>query len=171
MNKTYVLSGYFAEILITSSLHFGHVKYISEVLAKMDESDRMIIIVNNEKQRLNKYNALEGISTDAKIKLFSPGSTIQIVERLIELYPNKGIRVMISKSDDQTVCQDLENIAWFYADRKQVVFVKDGGEYNSGNLPEFGIKGITFMFLEDPKEASASEIIKKYSKNIDETTN
>jgi len=165
MNKTYVLSGYFAEIAVLDGLHSGHLKYISEILQIMDESDRMIIIVNNDKQRAIKYSKMEGLSTDVMIRVFGINATSIIVNKLKSLYNYPNVGIMVSKSDDQTVCQDIENIARFYADRKQVVFVKDGGEYNSGNLPEFGIQGITFMFLEDPKEASASEIIKKYSKN------
>lgn len=163
MNKVYVISGYFAEIPITNGLHSGHMKYIQSVLDRMDDSDRLVIIVNNEKQRQKKYNDLEGLSTDNKIKLFGVSTNSWIIAKLQELYPYDNVRVMISKSDDQTVCTDLETLAWFFADRKTVTFVKDGGEYDMKNLPERKVKGIDFLFLQNPKVDSASEILLKNS--------
>ena len=164
MNKVYVASGYFAEIVVNDGLHSGHMMYISEVLTRMDESDRLVIIVNNDKQRLKKYNNLEGLSTDVKIKLFGIGSTSKIVNKLQEFYPYKNVLIMVSKSEDQTVCQDLETLAWFFVNRKTITFVKDGGEYDIKNLPERKVQGIDFLFLQDKKIASASEILKIYSK-------
>jgi hypothetical protein len=161
MNKVYVVSGYFAEIPVVGGLHSGHMKYISEVLTRMDESDRLVIIVNNESQRLKKYSNLEGLPTDNKIKLFGVSTNSWIIAKLQELYPYDNVRVMISKSEDQTVCQDLETLAWFFADRKTVIFVKDGGEYDIENLPERKVKGIDFLFLQNPKVDSASEILLK----------
>lgn len=159
MNRVYVVSGYFAEIVANEGLHSGHMKYISEVLTRMDESDRLVIIVNNEKQRLRKYNDLDGLSTEAKIRLFGVSTNSWIVAKLQEFYPYKNVRVMISKSDDQTVCQDLATLAWFFADKKTVTFVKDGGEYDIKNLPERNVKGIDFLFLQNKKVASASNIL------------
>ena len=160
MNKVYVASSYFAEIPILGVLHNGHIKYISEILTRMDESDRLVIIVNNEKQRLNKYADLK-MPTDNKIKLFGISTTSWIISKLQEIYPYDNVRVMVSKSEDQTVCQDLETLAWFFADRKTVTFVKDGGEYDMKNLPERKVKGIDFLFLQNPKVASATEILLK----------
>lgn len=159
-NKVYVASSYFAEVPILGHLHNGHIKYISEILTRMDESDRLVIIVNNEKQRLHKYNSLE-MSADNKIKLFGVSTNSWIIAKLQEIYSYDNVRVMISKSEDQTVCADLETLAWFFADRKTVTFVKDGGEYDMKNLPERKVKGIDFLFLQNPKEASASEILKQ----------
>lgn len=163
MNKVYVVSGYFAEIPITGVLHNGHLMYISEVLTRMDESDRLVIVVNNEKQRLKKYNDLKGLSTDNKIKLFGVSTNSWIIAKLQEFFPQKNVRVMISKSEDQTVCQDLETLAWFFADRKTVTFVKDGGEYDMKNLPERKVKDIDFLFLQNPKVDSATKILLKDS--------
>lgn len=160
-NRVYVVSSYFAELPVTGHLHNGHIKYIQSVLDIMDESDRLVIIVNNEKQRLKKYIDLEGLSTDNKIKLFGISTNSQIIAKLQELYPYDNVRVVISKSEDQTVCTDLETLAWFFSDRKTVVFVKDGGEYDIKNLPERKVKGIDFLFLQNPKEASATEILKQ----------
>ncbi len=160
MNKVYVVSSYFAEIPILGGLHSGHMKYISEVLTRMDESDRLVIIVNNEQQRARKYRNLK-MPTDNMIKLFGISTNSWIIAKLQELYPYKNVRVMISKSEDQTVCQDLETLAWFFADRKTVVFVKDGGEYDMNNLPERKVKGIDFLFLQNPKIASATEILQR----------
>lgn len=162
MNKVYVISGYFAEIPVTGGLHSGHMKYIQSVLDRMDDSDRLVIIVNNEKQRLYKYADLK-MSDDNKIKLFGVSTNSWIIAKLQELYPYDNVRVMISKSEDQTVCQDLETLAWFFADRKTVTFVKDGGEYDMKNLPERKVKGIDFLFLQNQKTDSASKIILKNS--------
>lgn len=161
MNKVYVASGFFAEIPITGGLHSGHMRYISSVLDRMDESDRLVIVVNNEKQRLKKYNDLKGLSTDNKIKLFGVSTNSLIIAKLQELYPYDNVRVMISKSEDQTVCSDLETLAWFFADKKTVTFVKDGGEYDIKNLPERKVGGIDFLFLQNPKVDSASKILLK----------
>ena len=162
MNKVYVVSGYFAEIPVTGGLHSGHMMYISEVLTRMDESDRLVIIVNNETQRFYKYSGLK-MTMETKIKLFGIDTNSLIVSKLQELYPYDNVRVMISKSEDQTVCQDLETLAWFFADRKTVTFVKDGGEYDIENLPERKVKNIDFLFLQDPKIASASQILLNFS--------
>lgn len=160
MNKVYVVSSYFAELPVTGHLHNGHIKYIQSVLDRMDKSDRLVIIVNNEEQRARKYKDLE-MPTDNRIKLFGISTNSQIIAKLQELYPHDNVRVMISKSEDQTVCTDLETLAWFFSDRKTVVFVKDGGEYDIKNLPERKVKGIDFLFLQNPKEASATEILKQ----------
>jgi len=161
VNKVYVCSGYFAEVPVLDSLHLGHVKYIQSVLDRMDENDRLVIIVNNDIQRLQKYSNLEGLSKRNRTKLFGAFTNFRIVNKLQELYPYDNIRVMISKSCDQTVCQDLETLAWFFADRKTVVFVKDGLEYDIKNLPERKVKGIDFLFLQNPKISSATEILQK----------
>lgn len=158
-NKVYVVSGYFVEIPITSCLHSGHMKYISDIINRMDESDRLIIIVNNEMQRLKKYNDLKDLSTEAKIRLFGISTNSWIVAKLQELFPQENVRVIVSKSEDQTVCRDLETLAWFFADKKTVTFVKDGGEYDMKNLPERKVKDIDFLFLQNPKVASASKIL------------
>ena len=160
-NRVYVLSGYFAEVPVFGGLHSGHFQYIQSVIDRMDSEDRLIIIVNNDMQRIRKYADLE-MSTENRTKLFGVFTNSWIVNKLEELYPYDNVRVMISKSEDQTVCADLETIAWFFADRKTVVFVKDGGEYDIKNLPERKVKGIDFLFLQNPKKASASEIIKKH---------
>ena len=160
MNKVYVISGYFAEIPVTGGLHSGHMKYIQSVFDRMDDSDRLVIIVNNEKQRLHKYADLK-MSDDNKIKLFGVSTNSWIIAKLQELYPYDNVRVMISKSEDQTVCQDLETLAWFFADRKTVTFVKDGGECDMKNLPERKVKDIDFLFLQNPKTDSATEILLK----------
>lgn len=159
MNKVYVVSGYFAEIPVTGGLHSGHMMYIQSVLDRMDESDRLVIIVNNETQRFYKYSSLK-MSMENKIKLFGIDTNSLITSKLQELYPYENVRVMISKSENQTVCQDLETLAWFFADRKTVTFVKDGGEYDIENLPEKRVKGIDFLFLQNKKVASASDILK-----------
>lgn len=157
-NKVYVASGYFAEIPVTGSLHQGHMKYIQSIIDRMDETDRLVIIVNNEAQRFYKYSNLK-MTMETKIKLFGISTNSLITTKLQELYPYNNVRAMISKSEDQTVCQDLETLAWFFADRKTVVFVKDGGEYDIKNLPERKVSGIDFLFLQDEKIASASQII------------
>ena len=59
MNKVYVVSGYFAEIPVTGGLHQGHMKYIQSVIDRMDDTDRLVIIVNNETQRFYKYSGLK----------------------------------------------------------------------------------------------------------------
>lgn len=160
MNRVYVVSGYFAEVPVVGSLHPGHVKYIQSVLDRMDENDRLVIIVNNGAQRTRKYADLD-MSKENRVKLFGVSTTSQVVAKLQDLYPYDNVRVMVSKSEDQTVIQDLETLAWFFADRKTVVFVKDGGEYDIKNLPEKRVKGIDFLFLQNPKTNSASEILAK----------
>lgn len=161
MNKVYVLSGYFAEVFYLEGLHSGHIKYINSVLDRMDETDKMIIICNNREQRFNKYRGKVIFEPEA----IGWGSDSWLVNKMSELYPYPNVRVMISKSEDKTVIRDLETIQWFFEDRKEVVFVKDGGEYDIKNLPEKKVKGITFLFLQNPKIASATEIIKKEMKN------
>ena len=156
MNKTYVLSGYFAEG-VTGHLHKGHIRYIQTIQERMDDTDRMIIIVNNDYQRIEKYNELMKKHMD--FRLAGPWVSTQLVNLIKSYFPNKNIQVWLSKSKDRTVCVDLERVAWFYSDRKQVVFVKDGGEYNKENLPEKSIKGIEFLFLNNEKEDNASEIL------------
>ena len=132
-------------------------KYINSVLNKMNGNDNLIIIINNEKQREKKYR--DKVNPNILPKIIGFGTTTKLVNKLQEFYPYSNVRVMISKSDDQTVCCDLEKLSWFFARRKHVIFVKDGGEYNMKNLPERKVKGIDFLFLQNPKIASATEIL------------
>lgn len=155
MNKVYVLSGYFAEVFYLEGLHSGHIKYINSVLDRMDETDKMIIICNNREQRFRKYENKINLNQ----KAIGWGSDSWLVNKMSELFPYPNVRVMISKSEDKTVIRDLETVQWFFEDRKEVVFVKDGGEYDIKNLPEKKVKGITFLFLQNPKITSATEII------------
>lgn len=148
MNNVYVLSGYFAEAAI-GPLHAGHKEYIQSVIDLSKEGDIIIVIVNNDKQRSEKYS---------NKTIGSQYSTNLIVEEIKKTFPNVYVKVSIS--DDKTVRDDLEKIRWFYDGRKyEVTFVKDGGEYTPDNLPELSVDYINFLFLENKKKGSASDII------------
>lgn len=150
MNKVYVISGYFAEAAI-GPLHIGHKEYIQSVIDLSKESDIIIVIVNNDKQRTKKYS---------NETICSPYSTNLIMEEIKKTFPNVYVKVSIS--DDKTVRDDLEKIRWFYLGRDyEVVFVKDS-EYNIENLPEKDVEGIKFLFLKNEKKASASAILAEY---------
>ncbi len=148
MNNVYVLSGYFAEAAI-GPLHTGHKEYIQSVIDLSKEGDIIIVIVNNDKQRSKKYS---------NKTIGSQYSTNLIVEEIKKTFPNVYVKVSIS--DDKTVRDDLEKIRWFYDGRKyEITFVKDGGEYTPDNLPELSVDYINFLFLENKKKGSASDII------------
>lgn len=153
MKKTYVVSGYFAEVFQTNGLHSGHIKYIRSVLDLMDETDKLIILVNNICQRQVKY-----CDIDPGHPMFGSGSDDWLVEKIRGIYPYWNITIKTTKSQNQSVRADLEEIA---KTNPSVVFVKDGGEYDLENLPERGIDGVEYLFLDNPKVASAREILTK----------
>lgn len=153
MKKTYVISGYFAEVFVYNGFHAGHIKYIRSVMDMMDDSDRLVIIVNNLYQRIKKYDGIDPFHL-----MFSVSSDAYIAAKIQHIYPYWNVTVRISQSKDMSVREDLEEISRV---SPSVVFVKDGGEYNLENLPEKDVRGVEYLFLKNPKVASAREILLK----------
>lgn len=151
MGITYVVSGYFAEVFVYNGFHAGHIKYIRSVMDMMDDSDRLVIIVNNLYQRQKKYSDI-----DVLHPMFGVNSDKYINDKIKYIYPYWNVTVRISQSRDMSVKKDLEELARV---SPSVVFVKDGGEYNLENLPEKDVRGVEYLFLKNPKEASARDII------------
>lgn len=132
----YIISGYFL------AFHTGHKEYINSAKKLLKENDELIIIVNNEYQQELKYG-------------FVPRDPNDIVLEIEEFAPDA--KVIISKSMDRTICDDLIELYSY-----DCTFVKDGGEYNEKNLPEAYIckrLGIQMLFLNNNKIASSSCIL------------
>lgn len=129
----YIVSGYFL------AYHKGHKKYIKSVEKLMNDDDNLLIIVNNLYQQELKYGKC--------VK-----NPIDIINEMEKDFPNATF--LISSSFDRTINNDLKKLCG--------TFVKDGGEYNSDNLPEAQTcnkYGIKMLFLNNSKIASSSEIL------------
>lgn len=129
--KTIVVSGYFI------AFHEGHKAYIRKAF---ELSNNVIIIVNNQNQQLMKYH-----------QTFDTG---EIIRKIHKEFPSAIITESIS--DDKTVRADLERLTKL---SKKLIFLKSGGEYNIENLPEAKVQGVEFVFDDQPKIASSSEIL------------
>lgn len=127
---TVAISGYFDPI------HVGHIEFIEKAKAL---GDKLIVIVNNDKQAITK-----------KGKSFMPD-----VERMVILSKIKGVdRVVLCIDDDSSVCKTLKKI-------RPDIFA-NGGDRNFENSPETKIckkLGIRMVDGLGEKIRSSSEII------------
>lgn len=136
----YIVSGYFA------TLTEGHKEYFDSVINLMKKDDKLLVIVANPFQFSLKY------------KNFCP-PTWKICEPIISFLSDKNIEYGIYRAidRDKTIRETLKLIRSTRND--EIVFVKDGGEYNKENLPEKEVENINFLFLNNPKISNASEIL------------
>lgn len=126
-----VASGYF------DPLHVGHVEYL-QMAKKL--GDKLIVIVNNDKQaKLKKGKSF--ISQDDRIKIVG---ALRVVDE-----------VFLSIDKDLTVCQSIEAIS-------PQIFAK-GGDRFSDEIPEAAIchsLGISIIDGLGNKIAASSDIVK-----------
>tara|TARA_Y100000310_G_scaffold264470_1_gene275112 strand:- start:5835 stop:6245 length:411 start_codon:yes stop_codon:yes gene_type:complete len=130
--KIVVASGYF------DPLHVGHIEYL-EMARKL--GDKLIVIVNNDKQTHLK-KGLEFMPFEERIKIVN---ALEMVDE-----------VFASIDDDASVCKSLKEI-------KPDIFAK-GGDRNTGNIPELDICKECCIEIIDglgDKIQSSSELIKK----------
>ena len=129
---TYVVSGYFI-----NGFTSGHKEMLSAIKERMTEEDKIIVIVNNEKQQELKY-------VSAKRKLW------EIDELIVPFLTNTfGSRFFIQRSIDidRTVRLTLEYIRnWYLGD--SFCFVNDGDVLNK--CPEEEVQGYDFLYLGHP---------------------
>lgn len=137
MHTVGVVSGYFDPI------HSGHINYINE--AKKN-CDKLIVIVNNDRQAKMKKNY----------------SFMNEKERCLILENIKNVdEVILSIDDDKTVRRSLEYIKSIYKDCR-IIFM-NGGDRNEKNIPELDIQGVEFLFnVGGPKTNSSSDIVASY---------
>lgn len=135
MNKIVCASGYF------DPLHVGHIEYLEKAKTL---GDKLIVIVNNDKQAILKKGK----------------SLMSQEERLLIVGSLKFVDgVFLSIDKDKTVCKSLEFI-------NPNVFAK-GGDRFEGEIPETKIckkLGIKIIDGLGKKIQSSSEIIKKMKK-------
>ena len=139
--KIVIASGYF------NPLHTGHVSYLEEA-KKL--GDKLIVIVNNDKQ----------VNIKGSRKFMNEYDRATIVAGL------KSVdAIWRSKSKDASVCKDLELLREAYPD-DTLVFAK-GGDRNINNIPEVQVcheNGIKMVFnVGDPKITSSSDILELYN--------
>jgi len=129
-------SGYF------DPLHVGHIECFEKAKAL---GDRLIVIVNNDKQAVLK-NGSEFISFKERIKIIK---SLKVVDE-----------VFASIDEDRTVCKSLEAL-------KPSIFAK-GGDRNAGNIPEKEVcdrLGIKIVDGCGEKIQSSSELVKKFKED------
>lgn len=137
--RTILASGYF------DPLHVGHVEYLEKAKAL---GDKLIVIVNNDKQAILK-----------KGKEFMPfKERIKILESL------KSIDSVIPSIDeDKTVCKTIE----FIAEKEKIDIFAKGGDRSASEIPEKAIcdfLGIKIIDSLGEKIQSSSFLIKKAEK-------
>jgi len=132
-------------------LHSGHIKYINSA---SKHGDFLIILLNSDKWLVKK-----------KGKFFLP-----FAERKIILENLKAVDLVLDFLDDEigSSINGLKKIQSLYP-KDQITFC-NGGDRNSGNIPEESISGISFQFSVggDDKMNSSSWILKEW-KNPSET--
>lgn len=137
--KTIITSGYF------NPLHTGHISYLNEA-KKL--GDKLVVIVNNDEQ--------------VKLKGSKPFMDEQDRLTIIENLKCVDIAI-ISKSNDKSVCYDLQNIRYFFP-YDELVFAK-GGDRTIDNIPEVPVcrdNNIDMIFdIGGKKIISSSDILKR----------
>lgn len=136
--KIAVISGGF------DPLHSGHISYIN---AASSFGEKTIILLNSDNWLRNK-----------KGKEFMP-----FQERKTVLEAMKHVDSVISFEDDDGSCiKGLESIKEMYPD-DHIIFC-NGGDRNSGNIPEMEVKDIEFCFGVggSDKKNSSSWILKSW---------
>ena len=106
-----IVSGYF------NPLHKGHIQYFTMARGLADE---LIVVVNNDKQRLLK-GAKEFMSEDERSLIVS---SLKIVDK-----------VYLSIDDDKTVIKTIEMIYSEISDSYNLIF-GNGGDQNNLTIPE-----------------------------------
>ena len=121
--KAIIVAGYF------NPIHKGHLEYINNAKALADE---LIVIVNNDKQRLLK-NSKEFQLEEERLLIVS---NIKAVDKAI-----------LSLDKDRTVCQTIKKISLDYGEVYDIAFA-NGGDQNNRMIPEREIcekMGITLL--------------------------
>jgi rfaE bifunctional protein nucleotidyltransferase chain/domain len=132
-----VTSGYF------DPLHVGHIECM-ELAKKL--GDKLIVIVNNDRQAVLK-KGYEFMPLKERAKIVS---SLKCVDE-----------VFISIDEDRSVCKSIEAI-------KPDIFAK-GGDRNSGNIPEKAICDKIGCKIVDglgEKIQSSSDLIKAHKENL-----
>ena len=110
MEKIIITSGYF------NPLHIGHINLLKNA---KDLGEKLIVIVNNDKQ----------VRIKGSVAFMSQEERSEIIKEL------KCVgEVFISVDEDGSVCRSLEDIAKKYPGEE--LFFAKGGDRNSGNIPE-----------------------------------
>ena len=134
-----IVSGYF------NTLHRGHIEYFTNASRLADE---LIVIVNNDKQRLLK-GAKEFMQEDERCLIIS---NLKIVDR-----------VYLSIDEDKTVIKTLELIYKEISQSYNLMF-GNGGDQKNSTIPEINIckkLGIKMVDNLGDKVQSSSWLLKK----------
>lgn len=149
-NPVTVISGYWLGLYN----HKGYKDYIDSAISL---GRKLVIIIPNNNQIMSKYGML--YTTSNRIRA--------AFQKVYKKRYHYDFYIITSKDEDATQCHTLGMINEI---SKDVIFYKDGGEYNLDNLPEAKVPGIKVVFGSNPKVASSSEIlgIKKISSSGEE---
>lgn len=136
MEKIVCVSGYF------NPLHAGHIEYF-EKSKKL--GDKLIVIVNNDKQSMLKKGS-SFMPEDERLKIVR---SLKIVDMAV-----------LSIDDDRTVCKTLESV-------RPHIFANGGDQFNEA-IPEKAICEKLGILLSDGlgnKIQSSSWLLEKAQKN------
>ena len=136
MEKIVCVSGYF------NPLHFGHIEYFEK---SKELGDKLIVIVNNDKQAFLKKGS-SFMPEDERLKIIR---SLKVVDMAV-----------LSVDEDRTVCKTLECI-------RPHIFANGGDQFNDV-IPERPIcekLGITLCDNLGNKIQSSSWLLEKAKKN------
>ena len=113
MKETVVIvSGYF------NPLHIGHIQYIQ---GAKELGDRLVVIVNNDKQQMLK-----------KGKIIMPEDDRALIVAALRDVDD----VFMALDSDHTVCETIDYIAHNMGDEYKLIFANGGDRESSKEVPE-----------------------------------
>ena len=112
MKKMVIVSGYF------NPVHIGHLRLIK---AADKLGDKLVVIVNNDKQQLLKKGKI----------IMKEDERLEIVESI--RYVDEAV---LSVDEDPTIVKTLEKVAAKYANDFQVIFGNGGDRKSKSEVPE-----------------------------------
>lgn len=138
MNTLFIVSGYFIH-----GLTEGHKAMLQSIRSRMDiESDKILVIINNDLQQHLKYKTAKTDTEEIKSNILS------YLENYFLYYA-----VRISIDTDRTVKKTLRRVIGEYYAWDNIIFCNDGDCLSA--CPEE--QAIQFKYLGNPKITSSGE--------------
>jgi hypothetical protein len=139
VSNIFIISGYFIH-----GFTVGHIAMVQDICSRMHSDDKLVVIINNEKQQALKY-----ISARTNVHTISK----QIRSYLRSFTHKHQCSIVKSIDTDRTVKNTLRKIAGKYCRYDNIYFCNDGD--CKASCPEE--QCIQLLYLGNPKISSSGE--------------